>query len=158
MDGFHLADDALVRLGRRDRKGAIDTFDGDGYLALLRRIRSERDRTVFAPAFERAIEQPIAGSIAIEPAVRLVVTEGNYLLAAAEPWPAVRGAIDEVWYCEADDDVRRQRLVARHVQFGKPEPDARRWVENVDEVNARLIAATRASADLVIDMTLVELD
>jgi pantothenate kinase len=158
MDGFHLADEALVRLGRRDRRGAIDTFDGDGYLALLRRIRSERDRTVFAPAFERTIEQPIAGSIAIEPAVRLVVTEGNYLLAAAEPWPAVRGAIDEVWYCEADDDVRRQRLVARHVQFGKPEPDARRWVENVDEVNARLIAATRASADLVIDMTLVELD
>jgi len=158
MDGFHLADEALVRLGRRDRKGAIDTFDGDGYLALLRRIRSERDRTVFAPAFERTIEQPIAGSIAIEPAVRLVVTEGNYLLATAEPWPAVRGAIDEVWYCEADDDVRRQRLVARHVQFGKPEPDARRWVENVDEVNARLIAATRASADLVIDMSLVEPD
>ena len=158
MDGFHLADDALVRLGRRDRKGAIDTFDGDGYLALLRRIRSETDRTVYAPAFERTIEQPIAGSIAIEPGVRLVVTEGNYLLAAAEPWPAVRAAIDEVWYCEAADDVRRQRLVARHVQFGKPEAAARRWVEDVDEVNTRLIAATRASADLVIDMSLVERD
>jgi pantothenate kinase len=156
MDGFHLADDALVRLGRRDRKGAIDTFDGDGYLALLRRIRSETDRTVYAPAFERTIEQPIAGSIAIEPAVRLVVTEGNYLLAAADPWPAVRAALDEVWYCEADDDVRRQRLIARHVQFGKSEPAARRWVENVDAVNSRLIAATRESADLVIEVT--ELD
>lgn len=157
MDGFHLADDALVRLGRRDRKGAIDTFDGDGYLALLRRIRSETDRTVYAPAFERTIEQPIAGSIAIEPVTRLVVTEGNYLLAAADPWPAVRAAIDEVWYCEADDEVRRQRLVARHIEFGKSEPDARRWVEVVDEPNARAIVATRDDADLVIDMNELEL-
>jgi len=157
MDGFHLADDALIRLGRRDRKGAIDTFDGDGYLALLRRIRSEMDRTVYAPAFERTIEQPIAGSIAIEPLTRLVVTEGNYLLAAADPWPAVRAAIDEVWYCEADDEVRRQRLVARHIEFGKSEPDARRWVEVVDEPNARAIVATRDAADLVIDMNEPEL-
>jgi pantothenate kinase len=156
MDGFHLADDALVRLGRRDRKGAIDTFDGDGYLALLRRVRTETDRTVYAPAFERTIEQPIAGSIAIEPATRLVVTEGNYLLAPAAPWPEVRAAIDEVWYCDADAALRRERLVARHIQFGKPEPEARRWVEQVDEVNARQIAETRASADLVIDMSALE--
>jgi len=156
MDGFHLADDALVRLGRRGRKGAIDTFDGDGYLALLRRVRSETDRTVYAPAFERTIEQPIAGSIAVEPATRLVVTEGNYLLAEAEPWPAVRAALDAVWYCDADDELRLARLVARHVQFGKPEPEARRWVEQVDEVNTRLIVVTRATADLVIDMAALE--
>ena len=156
MDGFHLADDALVRLGRRDRKGAIDTFDGDGYLAVLRRVRTETDRVVYAPAFERTIEQPIAGSIAVDPATRLVVTEGNYLLADVEPWPSVRAAIDEVWYCEADHAVRLERLVARHIEFGKPEPDARRWVEQVDEVNTRLITATREAADLVIDMSALE--
>ena len=156
MDGFHLADDALVRLGRRDRKGAIDTFDGDGYLALLRRVRSETDRVVYAPAFERAIEQPIAGSIAIEPRTRLILTEGNYLLAAAEPWPAVRATLDEVWYCQADDALRRERLVARHVQFGKTRPEARAWVERVDEVNARLIVTTRSSADLVLDMSEID--
>jgi pantothenate kinase len=158
MDGFHLADEALVRLGRRGRKGAIDTFDGDGYLALLQRIRSETDRTVYAPAFERVIEQPIAGSIAIEPTIGLVVTEGNYLLAEAAPWPSVRTAIDEVWYCEADDALRVERLVARHVEFGKPEAAARRWVERVDEANTRLVVATRGSADLVIDMATLEPD
>jgi pantothenate kinase len=157
MDGFHLADDTLVRLRRRGRKGAIDTFDGDGYLALLRRVRTETDRVAYAPAFDRTIEQPVAGSIAVEPATRLVVTEGNYLLAAAEPWPSVRAALDEVWYCEADDELRLQRLVARHVQFGKPEPEARRWVEQVDEVNTRLIAATRAAADLIVDMSELQL-
>jgi pantothenate kinase len=153
MDGFHLADDMLVRLGRRGRKGAIDTFDGDGYRALLRRIRAETDRTVYAPAFERTLEQPIAGSIAVVAGTRLVVTEGNYLLATADPWPGVRAAIDEVWYCDADDALRLERLVARHVQFGKPPPEARRWVEDVDEVNTRLITATRNSADLIVDMS-----
>jgi pantothenate kinase len=158
MDGFHLADESLVRLGRRGRKGAIDTFDGDGYVALLGRIRSEIDRTVYAPAFDREIEQPIAGSIAIEPTIGLVVTEGNYLLAEAAPWPAVRSALDEVWFCDADDGLRLERLVARHVRFGKTEPEARRWVEEVDEVNTRLIATTRGSADLVIAMATLEPD
>ena len=156
MDGFHLADDALIRLGRRQRKGAIDTFDADGYLALLRRARSETDRTVYAPAFERTIEQPIAGSIAIEPVTRLVVTEGNYLLAEFDPWPQVRAALDEVWYCDADDTIRRRRLVARHVEFGKPEPAARQWVDEVDEVNSRMIATTRVGADLFVDMSELE--
>jgi pantothenate kinase len=156
MDGFHLADSTLVRLGRRGRKGAIDTFDADGYLALLRRARAETDRTVYAPAFERTIEQPIAGSIAIEPMTRLVVTEGNYLLAEAEPWPAIHAALDEVWYCETEDRLRLERLVARHVEFGKPEADARRWVETVDEVNTRLIASTRSRADLVVDVSELE--
>lgn len=155
MDGFHLADVALDRLGRRERKGAIDTFDGDGYLALLRRARTDMRRTVYAPGFERDLEQPIAGSIPVDPDVRLVVTEGNYLLADAEPWPLVRAELAEVWYCELDEAVRRERLIARHVLFGKSEPEARRWVAAVDDPNARLIAAGRGKADLVVDMSAI---
>lgn len=156
MDGFHLADAALDRLGRRGRKGAIDTFDAFGYLALLRRLRTERDNPVYAPGFERNLEQPIAASIAIEPHVRLVVTEGNYLLSPTPPWPGIRGLIDEVWYVELDDTVRRERLVARHAAFGKSEAEARRWVVEVDEPNARQIAATRHLADLLVDITQLE--
>jgi pantothenate kinase len=152
LDGFHLANKTLAELGRLDRKGAIDTFDAYGYLAALRRIRAETGHTVYMPAFDRALEESIAGAIAVDPNVRLVVTEGNYLLAAADPWPEVRHEIGEVWYLDLDDAVRRERLVARHVHFGRPEAEARRWVEEVDEVNARLIAATRDSADLVVDM------
>jgi pantothenate kinase len=153
MDGFHLADVALERLGRRQRKGAIDTFDGDGYLTLLRRARTDLRRPVYAPGFERDLEQPIAGSIAIDPDARLVVTEGNYLLADAEPWPLVRAELAEVWYCDLDEAVRRERLIARHVLFGKSEPEALRWVATVDDPNARLIAAGRDRADLVVDMS-----
>lgn len=150
MDGFHLADTALARLGRLDRKGAIDTFDGYGVLAMLRRIASERDHTVYAPAFERTLEQPIAGSIPIDPAVRIVIVEGNYLLDLEEPWRHIRALLTEAWFVHAPDDIRVPRLVARHERFGKSPADARAWVARVDEPNARRIATTRELADLVV--------
>lgn len=151
MDGFHLADAALTALGRLDRKGAIDTFDAYGYLALLRRLRADGPETVYVPDFDRTIEQPVAGSIAVGPRCRLVITEGNYLLADAEPWPAVRAQLDEVWFCDLADDERRRRLIARHVRFGKAPDDAARWVAEVDERNARLVRATRDRADVVVE-------
>ncbi|GAB3612592.1 hypothetical protein GCM10027415_09320 [Humibacter ginsengisoli] len=150
MDGFHLADAALIRLERLDRKGAIDTFDGHGLLGLLRRILDELDHTVYAPAFERDLEQPIAGSIAVEPAVRFVIVEGNYLLDLEEPWRSIRSLLTEAWFIETPDDVRLPRLIARHEQFGKSAADARAWVERVDEANARRIAACRDRADLIV--------
>lgn len=153
MDGFHLADAALDRLGLRDRKGAPETFDGWGYLDLLRRLAAETDHPVYAPDFERTLEQPIAGAIAVDPGVRLVVTEGNYLLLDAAPWPLVRAALTEVWYVEVAEAVRQDRLVARHVAFGKPEAAARSWIAAVDDPNAALAARGRAAADLLVDLT-----
>jgi pantothenate kinase len=156
MDGFHLADAALERLGLRARKGAIETFDAYGYLAMLRRVQTELDHTVYAPDFHRTLEQPLAGSIAIDPRVRLVITEGNYLLCPTEPWPLVREQLAETWYVELDDHIRRDRLFARHVRFGKTDLEARRWVNDVDEANARLIAPGRIAADLRVDMSEIE--
>lgn len=148
MDGFHLADAALEALGRRNRKGAIDTFDGDGYAALLARIRSDRSSTIWAPAFEREIEQPLAGAIEIPREATVIVSEGNYLLAERDPWPGVRALFDEVWFVEVDDALRRERLVARHIRFGKTPADAADWVERVDEVNAQSIRSSSAAPDL----------
>ena len=109
MDGFHLADVTLEALGRLDRKGAPDTFDAWGYAALLRRLREERDHVVYAPGFERDLEQPIAGALAVPPEAELVVTEGNYLLLDRPEWRAVRAELDEVVHLETDDEVRRRR-------------------------------------------------
>ncbi|MFF7275317.1 nucleoside/nucleotide kinase family protein [Streptomyces griseorubiginosus] len=147
MDGFHLADVELDRLGLRDRKGAPETFDAAGYAALLRRLREERDEEiVYAPGFERVLEQPLAGAIPVFPTARLIVTEGNYLLL----WPRVRSQLDEVWFCELDEDERLRRLIARHEQFGKTHEEAVAWVLRSDQPNARLVAATRDRADLVV--------
>ncbi|MCF6376444.1 nucleoside/nucleotide kinase family protein [Nocardioides KLBMP 9356] len=153
MDGFHLADVQLDRLGLRDRKGAPETFDVDGYVAALRRLHDEPDRTLYVPGFERDLEQPVAAAIAIPPTARLVVTEGNYLLLPHGGWERVRPLLAACWYVDLDDDVRRQRLVRRHEQFGKSPADATAWVERSDEANARLSAATRERADLVLPVT-----
>ncbi|WP_327399265.1 nucleoside/nucleotide kinase family protein [Streptomyces sp. NBC_01288] len=150
MDGFHLADVELDRLGRRARKGAPDTFDAAGYAALLRRLREETDEVVYAPGFERVLEQPIAGAIPVLPTARLVVTEGNYLLLEAGSWARVRPCLDEVWFCEVDEDERVRRLVARHEEFGKDHETAVAWVSGTDQRNADLVAATRDRADLVV--------
>jgi pantothenate kinase len=150
MDGFHLADAELERLGRRDRKGAIDTFDAYGYLAVLQRIRAQTGEVVYAPAFDRHIEQPIAGSIAVPPDARLVVTEGNYLLDDDPPWPSVRKLLSEVWFIDVPREERHRRLVARHVEFGKSPEQAEAWVNTVDEPNAERIERVRHRADLVV--------
>jgi pantothenate kinase len=152
MDGFHLADVSLDRLGLRERKGAPETFDAWGYAALLARLRARPAEVVYAPAFERDLEQPLAGAIAIGPSADVVVTEGNYLLLDTPEWRAVRAQVDEVWYLDQDDDLRHERLVERHVRFGKSLDQARAWVARVDDVNAGLIARTRAQADRVVDL------
>ncbi|MCG7608871.1 MULTISPECIES: nucleoside/nucleotide kinase family protein [Mycobacterium] len=154
MDGFHLADVELRRLGRLHRKGAPDTFDVAGFAALLRRVRA-RDEVVYAPGFERDTEQPVAGAIPVFPEAAVVLTEGNYLLLEELGWLAAAAEIDEIWYCAIQDDVRVARLVARHMAFGKSADAARRWVAEVDEPNARLVAGTAVRADLVVSATAV---
>ncbi|MFB7307489.1 nucleoside/nucleotide kinase family protein [Streptomyces sp. NPDC056192] len=153
MDGFHLAQAELDRLGRAGRKGAPDTFDAAGYAALLRRLRTPGagdQGPVYAPAFDRALEEPIAGAIPVPPDIPLVVTEGNYLLHDDGPWAPVRRLLDEVWFLDLEPDVRVGRLVDRHVRFGKPRPFAERWVAESDETNARLVDRGRDRADLVV--------
>jgi pantothenate kinase len=150
MDGYHLANAELARLGRRDRKGAPDTFDAAGYAALLQRLRAQRDdEIVYAPEFRREIEEPIAGAIAVLPQTRLVITEGNYLLLDEGPWAGVAGLLDDCWYVDIDHELRRQRLLSRHRQFGRDAAQAADWVQRTDEPNAQLIEATRARARAV---------
>jgi pantothenate kinase len=150
MDGFHIADVQLDRLGLRDRKGAPETFDTGGYLSLLQRIRQVPLSLVYAPGFERRLEQPIAASIAVPSSARLVITEGNYLLMQTGDWPLVRAELDEVWYLDVDDTQRVRRLVDRHVEFGKSPTAAAEWVHRSDEANALLVSSSRDTADLVL--------
>ncbi len=153
MDGYHLADVQLERLGLRGRKGAPETFDALGYAALLRRLREDAARDAYAPGFERTLEQPLAGAVVVPGGARLVVTEGNYLLLDQPEWLEARAALDAVWFVDIDDEVRLERLVARHVAFGKSPAEAAAWVAAVDEPNAAVVRAGRESADRVVLVT-----
>ncbi len=151
MDGFHLPQAELRRLGRRERMGAPDTFDVDGFLATLAAIRSSAARpnvendgeTVTAPGFDRTIEEPVLERIVILPSISTVVVEGNYLLH----WAGAAPLFDATFFVELDDGIRLERLIARHVRFGKSPADARAWALGPDEANARIIAATARHAD-----------
>ncbi|MBK8332723.1 MAG: nucleoside/nucleotide kinase family protein [Acidimicrobiaceae bacterium] len=150
MDGFHLANEELVRLGRAHRKGAPDTFDVEGYVATLQRVLS-REHDVLAPRFVREIEEPLAGAIRIATTTELVITEGNYLLLQHGQWAQVTALLDEAWMLRPNDDVRRERLVGRHMAHGRSAAEAQDWVRTVDEPNARLVAGSSAPADVLID-------
>jgi len=147
MDGFHLADAELDRLGRRARKGAPDTFDAAGFVALLRRVRAGED--VYAPVFRRELELAEAGAQAVPGDAPLVVVEGSYLLCDGG-FSRVRELLTECWYVELDPVVRLDRLVARHVEHGRTPTQALAWASGTDERNAVLVASTRRRADLVV--------
>jgi len=152
MDGFHIATAALA-VGQLERRGAIDTFDVGGYVALLERLRRNTEPVVYAPGFERDLEEPIAGILPIRREVPIVITEGNYLLAGEPGWREVRGLLDEVWFLEEDAEVRLKRLVARHIRFGKTPEHARAMAEGSDERNARAIDKHRSAADAIVRFT-----
>jgi pantothenate kinase len=150
MDGWHLRQAELLRRGLAGRKGAPDTFDAAGFVSMLRRLRARTD--VRAPIFDRTRGDVVDDAVRVPPAARLVVVEGSYLLLDDGAWAGVRPLLDEVWYLCADDAVRRSRLVRRHVAGGRAAADAEAFVVGSDEVNARLVAATRGRADLVVSL------
>jgi pantothenate kinase len=150
MDGFHLAQHTLVRLGREQRKGAPDTFDSFGYATLLRRLRNNIDPVVYAPLFRRDLEEPIANSVPVDRAVPLVITEGNYLLLEGDGWQDACRQLHQLWFLEVEDDERIERLIRRHQEFGKSPQAARAWATGSDQRNALIVQAARHRADLVV--------
>ena len=149
MDGFHLSNASLIARGRLEQKGAPDTFDALGYADLLRRLRS--GEAVSAPIFDRSIEEPVPDAIMIDAGAPIVLTEGNYLLLDDGAWAAVQGLLDECWFISVDEDVRLDRLTARHIAFGRSPAAAReRALVGSDADNARLIAPTSSRADLIV--------
>lgn len=160
MDGFHLANRVLIDLGRLERKGALDTFDGWGYANLLRRLHGQRDAIaegtdgiVYAPQFRRDLEEPIGSALPVSPEIPLIVTEGNYLLHDDGPWTVARSCIDEVWFLAPSEDIRMSRLVERHMQFGRNADEARERSYGSDQRNAELIQSTASRANLVVRLT-----
>lgn len=152
MDGFHLANEVLDDLGRRQRKGAWDTFDVAGYVALLQRLRTMDDEVVYAPAFDRSIETSIGSALAVPRSVPLVITEGNYLLHDSGGWERVGPLLDVAWFVDVAEDERVRRLVGRRTGDGEDVDRARSWVLDVDLVNAELVLPGAARADLCLSL------
>jgi pantothenate kinase len=150
MDGFHLSNAQLAKLGRSDRKGAPDTFDSFGFGALLERISNSMFEDIYFPVFHREIEESIAAEGVIKADTRLIITEGNYLLHHEGGWANVSANLTESWYVEVVDTLRLDRLVERHHLFGKDRLAAYDWAHGTDERNAQLVESTRSRADFLV--------
>lgn len=150
MDGYHLAQSVLERRGAVPCKGAPETFDGFGYVEMVRQVRCVVDRSLYAPEFRRSVNDAIAAAIEIPARARLVVTEGNYLLLDDDPWSALADLLDETWFVELDQDERIRRLTARHLMFDPDPVRARDRATGNDERNATLVAAGRTRSTLVV--------
>ena len=150
MDGYHLSNAVLQELGRADRKGAPDTFDVAGFASLLQRIRREKSVDVYYPVFDRSIEESIAAQGVVTKETKVVIVEGNYLLHDSGGWEVIAELLDELWFIDVDDAKRLERLIARHIAYGKSPVDAQSWSRGSDEVNARTIATGRSRAHAVI--------
>lgn len=155
MDGYHLSNQVLVEKGLRDQKGSPKTFDAPGYTEMLRRLKAQKpgDASIYAPVYHRELEEAIAAEIEVTGDIELVISEGNYLLAQSEPWHQVAQYFNEIWYLELDDTTRLERLIKRHVAFGKEPEFARQWAEGSDQRNAEFIASTKHLATRIITLT-----
>lgn len=153
MDGFHLANPVLESLGLRSRKGAPDTFDVSGYVALLRRLRDQDDEVVYAPVFDRALDAAIGSATPVRRTTPLIITEGNYLLLREDGWNPVAGLLDTSWFVAPSEDLRQEWLIRRHESYGLSAERARDWALGTDQSNADLVETTRGSADLVVRVT-----
>ncbi|MBG6098571.1 nucleoside/nucleotide kinase family protein [Nocardioides luteus] len=148
MDGFHRSNAELDAMGARARKGEPNTFDAEGYVAALRRVRAGQGRVEW-PTFSRVIDEPVPGGVVIEDEP-IVITEGNYLLLDQGPWRDVRGLLDEVWFLDVPDAVLVPRLLERFLAGGRSREEAEAKIAESDLRNAALVRATRDRADLVL--------
>jgi pantothenate kinase len=152
MDGYHLSNKVLVELGRRERKGAPDTFDAKGFTSLLGRIRNNVEEDIYFPVFHREFEESYAAEGVVEAETRLVLTEGNYLLVDDQNWGGIRPLLNESWYLAPDDAVRQERLIARHMKYGKTKEEAEFWSLGSDEANAQIVAASSKYATRIVEI------
>ena len=153
MDGFHLSNEELISLGRRERKGAPDTFDVEGFTSLIKKVKIDYNIDHRFPIFHREIEASVDNEGIVPKESRVVVIEGNYLFSTDHNWGGIYSLLNHTWFIEIDDEVRVERLIARHVRYGKTPAEAEAWSRGSDETNARFIGLTANRAENRIYLT-----
>ncbi len=148
MDGFHLDNAVLDRLGLRARKGAPETFDATGFLHLIQRLRAGGDAAI--PVFDRHADLARAGADLVTVADKYLIVEGNYLLLNDTPWTDLAPLFDLTIYIDVAEAELDRRLVDRWHHHGKTAVEARHWIDSNDMPNIRRVTRGSRQADIVI--------
>lgn len=147
MDGFHLDNRTLDALGLRPRKGAPETFDTNGFAALLETLR-QGGQDMRVPTFDRARDAVVEGGATVAAQVRYVLVEGNYLLLTQPGWRDLFPLFDLSVRIHVPEEELRRRLLKRWRDL--PAAEAQRKVEENDLPNGRMLRAESRAADLVV--------
>ena len=148
MDGFHLDNRILNARGLLPRKGAPETFDAAGFLALITRLKHGEE--VIAPCFDRDRDIAIAGAVEIPASTETAVVEGNYLLFDEAPWRSLAPLWDLSVFLDVPEKELRRRLVNRWKDHGLDDRAALERAEGNDLANARRILAARLPSTMTI--------
>ena len=148
MDGFHLDNDALHAMDLFHRKGAPETFDADGFVSLIKRLR-DKD-TVPYPTFDRDADRTVPDGGQINETTRIVLVEGNYLLLNQSPWDSLAGLFDMTVRLVVDHETLAARLITRWVNHGLSPENARDRALGNDMVNVRYVDAHSFDPDYMI--------
>ncbi|MFM8700673.1 MAG: nucleoside/nucleotide kinase family protein [Hyphomicrobiales bacterium] len=154
MDGFHYDNAVLDEKGLRTKKGAPETFDSDGFIALVRRLRSKSGLPVSdeiaVPVFDRAQDLSRASARLISSHHRIIIIEGNYLLFSRFPWSELPALFDLKIFIAPPLRVIEKRLIRRWLDYGLDQKSAELRARGNDLVNAALILNESLPADIVL--------
>lgn len=146
MDGFHIDNKILDELNLRSRKGSAETFDADGFIALIEKIYSQ-DENVCIPEFDRSKDKVVDNGKVITDKNKIIIVEGNYLFLEEAPWNVLMGFFDFPIFILPKTDILEERLIKRWTDEGFSLKDAKTKAYSNDIPNAKSILANSAYVD-----------
>ena len=149
MDGFHYDNAILDARGMRARKGAPETFDADGFLALMRRLRSERG-DIAIPVFDRKEDLARGSARIVSARQRLLIIEGNYLLLNRPVWQDLPALFDLTVFLQPSLATIEARLIQRWLDYGCDAVTAAHRARGNDLTNAETVLTHSTLADIVL--------
>ena len=147
MDGFHLGNDELDIRGLLERKGAPETFDVQGLLALLKNVKTTNVDLRY-PLFDRICDDVLADAGLLKASTSIVVVEGNYLLLDAPLWSEISALFDATVFLDPLLSTLEKRLIERWLNHGFSAQQASEKVHSNDLINAKLVLKQSVAASL----------
>ncbi len=149
MDGFHLDNRILIQKGLRERKGAPETFDVNGFMHLLKRLKKKE--VVYVPIFDRQTERTVNCAYPIPNHHDLVIVEGNYLLLDEPEWRDLNDYWHLSVFVQIGLETIKARLMQRWKAHGFDEEKAAGWIESNDIPNAERVLKNRIPEDVTLN-------
>jgi len=149
LDGFHLENSILKRLGLLDRKGSPSTFDVPAFIQVMKRLAAY-ESDVAIPKFDRKKDISIERASIVSTKDRILIVEGNYLLLNNKQWAELQDIWDETVFINPGMGVLKKRLIDRWLFYGMDNESAQNRAFRNDIPNAKNVIENSLPANILI--------